>query len=117
MAQISNKKNPIAGYMGYVPSNQDKDDSSGLVIDSHIPGYVGYIPAVKSENIYARTYGKITQNCYKGNYPKGIEFPPDIKYKSTTKDTYVDPNSIKQEELLEGKISGVKMSTFSNAAK
>lgn len=29
----------------------------------------------------------------------------------------MDPNRIKQEELEEGKISGVKMSTFSNAAK
>lgn len=29
----------------------------------------------------------------------------------------MNPNSIKEEELLEGKISGVKMSTFSNAAK
>ena len=28
--------------------------------ESHVPGYVGYIPAVKSENLYAKTYGKIT---------------------------------------------------------
>lgn len=97
MAEIKNKKNPIAGYMGYVPSSEDKDDNSGNYIDSHIPGYVGYIPAVKSENLYAKTYGKITENCVKGNYPKGIEFPPDIKYKSTTKDTYTNPNSIKEE--------------------
>lgn len=48
MAEIKNKKNPIAGYMGYVPSGQDRDQSGGVIIDSHIPGYVGYIPAVKS---------------------------------------------------------------------
>ena len=48
MAEIKNKKNPIAGYMGYVPSNEDRDESGGVIIDSHIPGYVGYIPAVKS---------------------------------------------------------------------
>lgn len=117
MIQVKNKKNPIAGYMGYVPSNDDKGDDKGPVLDSHIPGYVGYIPGVKSENLYAKTYGKITQNCAKQNYPKGIELPADIKYKSTTKDTYVEPNSIKAEEWKEGKISGVKMSTFSNAAK
>ena len=103
--------------MGYVPSNEGRDDSQGPAIDSHIPGYVGYIPGVKSENLYAKTYGKITENCSKHNYPKGIEMPADVKYKSTTKDTYVEPNQIKSGERTEGKISGVKMSTFSNAAK
>lgn len=117
MIEVKNKKNPIAGYMGCLPTNEDRDDSNGPLIDSHIPGYVGYIPGVKSENLYAKTYGKITENCSKQNFPRGIELPPEIKYKSTTKETYVDPNRIKQEELEEGKISGVKMSTFSNAAK
>lgn len=48
MSEIKNKKNPIAGYMGYVPSGQEKDDYQSNYIDSHIPGYVGYIPSVKS---------------------------------------------------------------------
>ena len=67
-----NKKNAIAGYMGFVPSQDDKDDGKGVQIDSHIPGYVGYIPAVRAENIFANTYGKTTENCAKKNYPKGI---------------------------------------------
>ena len=117
MTEVKNKKNPIAGYMGYQPNREDRDDAGGSVIDSHIPGYVGYIPSVKSENLYAKTYGKITENCSKQNFPKGIEFPPETKYKSTTKETYVNPNQIKSEEANEGKISGVKISTFSNAAK
>ena len=78
---------------------------------------VGYIPSVKAENLYAKTYGKITENCTKQNFPKGIDHPADVKYKSTTKETYVPPGQVKDEEWLEGKISGVKMSTFSNAAK
>jgi hypothetical protein len=40
-----------------------------------------------------------------------------VKYTSTTKETYVHPTRIKEQELNEGKISGVKVSTFSNAAK
>lgn len=48
MADIKNKKQPIAGYMGYVPTNEEKDNTNGNYIDSHIPGYVGYIPSVKS---------------------------------------------------------------------
>ena len=43
--------------------------------------------------------------------------PKEIKYVSTTKDTYVDPNKHVHEDIAEGKISGVKATTFSNAAK
>lgn len=46
---------------------------------------MGYIPSVKAENLYGKTYGKITEDCVRGNYSKGIELPNDIKYKSTTK--------------------------------
>lgn len=60
MIEINNKKNPIAGYMGYQPSSEERDENQGQHIDSHIPGYVGYIPNVKSENLFAKTYGKIT---------------------------------------------------------
>lgn len=48
MIEIKDKKNPIAGYMGYQPSVEERDDNQGQHIDSHIPGYVGYIPNVKS---------------------------------------------------------------------
>ena len=86
MTDIKNKKSHIVGYMGYSPSHQtDQNDNLGPSTDSHIPGYVGYIPAIKSENLYAKTYGKITQNCSKGSYHKGIELPTDVKYVSTTK--------------------------------
>jgi hypothetical protein len=78
---------------------------------------VGYIPSVKSENLYAKTYGKITEGCSRGDHPKGIEFPPEIKYRTTSQETYGDPNEIKAKELKEGKISGVKISTFYNADK
>lgn len=119
MIDVKSKKNPIVGYMGYIPASESSQQQqvSPSIIDSHVPGYVGYIPAVKSENLYAKTYGKITENCNKGNYNKGIELPNDVKYTSTTKETYVHPNKIKESELTEGKISGVKVSTFSNAAK
>ena len=118
MLETRSKKNPIVGYMGYVPSNEGQElEEGGKIGDSHVPGYVGYIPAVKSENLYAKTYGKITENCNRGNFHKGIELPNDVKYTSTTKETYVNPNIIKEQETAEGKISGVKATTFSNAAK
>ena len=73
MIEINSKKNAIVGYMGYVPSNEGyQEEGIGGQIDSHVPGYVGYIPGVKSENLYAKTYGKITENCSKGSFNRGI---------------------------------------------
>lgn len=97
MSGIANTKHPIVGYMGYVPSAEQGEDNQTTNIESHIPGYVGYIPSVKSENLYAKTYGKITENCAKGELIKGMEFSPEHKYKTTTQETYGDPNLIKQE--------------------
>ena len=61
MIETRSKKNHIVGYMGYQP-NQEREESEGNFhpAENHVPGYVGYIPAVKSENLYAKTYGKIT---------------------------------------------------------
>ena len=119
MIEIKNKKDPISGYTGCVPSKEvtEQDYIQQKNLDSHIPGYVGYIPSVKAQNLFAQTYGKVTENCHKHNYATGIEHPPQVKYKSTTKDTYLHPNNIKSQEIHEGKINGVKLSTFSNAAK
>lgn len=61
MLESRSKKSPIVGYMGYTPSNEGQEgEGPNHATGSHIPGYVGYIPAVKSENLYAKTYGKIT---------------------------------------------------------
>ena len=46
--------------------------------------------------MYGKTYGKITEECSKGTYSRGIELPKDVKYNSTTKSTYKDPISIKK---------------------
>lgn len=98
MLEARSKKNAIVGYMGYVPGKEGEEgEESGHIGESHVPGYVGYIPGVKSENLYAKTYGKITQNCNQGQFHKGIELPNDVKYTSTTKDTYVNPNAIKEQ--------------------
>lgn len=39
----------------------------------HIPGYAGHVPGVYSENLYAKTYGKITLQAVEGNFHKGVE--------------------------------------------
>lgn len=34
--------------------------SPGVILTNHIPGYAGYVPSIKSENMFARTYGDLT---------------------------------------------------------
>ncbi len=101
MIEIKNKKDPIAGYTGCMPMKEtgNSEYSKQRDLQSHIPGYVGYIPSVKAQNLFAQTYGKVTENCHKNNYQKGIEHPADVKYKSTTNDTFVHPNSVKAQQL------------------
>ena len=61
MLEVRSKKGAIVGYMGYQPSSESEaQEAAQGHLDSHIPGYVGYIPGVKSENLYSKTYGKIT---------------------------------------------------------
>jgi len=44
--------------------------------EHHMPGYSGHVPGVYSENLYAKTYGKVTLQAVQGNYPKGVEQDP-----------------------------------------
>jgi len=49
MLETKSKKNPIVGYMGYVPERgQQEGEDTCHISESHVPGYIGYIPAVKS---------------------------------------------------------------------
>ena len=52
----------------------------------HIPGYSGHVPGVYAENLYARTYGKMTLRAVEGEYPKGCEQAPAEQYKTTNQE-------------------------------
>lgn len=55
-------KNAIPGYMGYHQKNQRQNLQEEFHQEkiSHIPGYNGHIPKIHSENLYGKTFGKIT---------------------------------------------------------
>ena len=98
MVEIRSKKDPIPGYTGCMPSKEEKTvEYQQISANGHVPGYIGYIPAVKPENLYGKTYGKITENCYNGKYHQGIDHPPAVKFTSTVKDAFVDPRILKEQ--------------------
>lgn len=80
---LEKKTNVMPGYTGHTQEMMDDGGSEGYhEIRSQIPGYGGYIPAVKSENLYGKTYGTVTYKSAAKKYVKGIDCPPEEKYKS-----------------------------------
>jgi len=56
------KKMHMPGYTGHVPDDYLEDSANqNRQTKKHIPGYGGYVPAIKSENLYGKTFGKCTQ--------------------------------------------------------
>ncbi len=61
MLDFNSKKDFIPGYTGCVPQKEeDLSEFQQTSANWQIPGYIGYIPSVKPENLYGKTYGKIT---------------------------------------------------------
>ena len=51
----------------------------------HIPGYAGYIPQVGSENLYGKSFAKITAKAINGEYQRG--------FSHSVKETFTSENA------------------------
>ena len=49
----------------------------------HIPGYKGYVPGIKSENVYARTFGRSTNDSIEGQIVRGFDLNNAERYQSS----------------------------------
>lgn len=59
-----------------------------IVINFIIIGYSGYIPGVKSENLFGKTYGKVTTLSKDKSHHRGVDLPTDLRYTSTLFEEY-----------------------------
>lgn len=94
------KKMP--GYTGYKPQFEDEVpgfEGEKIMRDNryYIPGYSGFVPNIKSENLFAQSYGETTKKSVAQDIPKGFVQSPDEKFKSMTQDKYCDM-SLKSRE-------------------
>ena len=78
----------MPGYTGHNPKIQREEVVNRIQHKKHIPGYCGYIESIKSENVFAKSYGKLTAESLSKNITKGAEVPPHTRYTSTLKDTF-----------------------------
>ena len=60
----------------------------------HIPGYKGYVKSIKSENMFGKTYGKITDLIAKEQYHIGPDVQPIERYTSLNREAYCNLNEI-----------------------
>jgi len=62
-------------------------------------GYAGYISGVKSENLFGRTYGKITYESASQTIQRGVDMSAELKYTSEAKGNYIDQKEFKRREV------------------
>ena len=48
----------------------------------HIPGYSGYVPNIKSENIFGKSYARMTGNAINGEFNKGVALPENERFRT-----------------------------------
>jgi len=85
----------IPGYTGFLPKTFGEEDVSQRdKPHGEIPGYAGFIPAVKAENLFAKTYGKLTYISSAGEHEKGSEISEDLRYTSVLQDTFVNQRHV-----------------------
>lgn len=53
---------------------------------------------MKSENLFGRTYGKITFDSSTQNIHRGVDLSSDLKYTSEAKGNYIDQRDFKKRE-------------------
>ncbi|CAG9320436.1 unnamed protein product [Blepharisma stoltei] len=81
----------LPGYTGHIPKNQQiEEPPQPQPRRPQLPNYMGFIPGVKSENLFGKTYGKITEMSALGTYNKGRDIPVEDKFKSITQENYVN---------------------------
>ncbi|KAM3133811.1 hypothetical protein pb186bvf_014074 [Paramecium bursaria] len=106
MFQAEKGVNAIPGYTGFVPS-QDYDQDMLQVQGNrnHIPNYAGFVPGIKAENLFGKTFGKITLLSSTHQHHRGSDLPPDLRYTSTIQDAFCDQRQQKaQDKDLYGKL-------------
>ena len=79
------KRDRIPGYTGFQPESQREVCQFPDVerLSNHIPGYKGYVPGIKSENVFARTFGRSTNDSLDGQIVRGFDLENSERYQSS----------------------------------
>lgn len=107
MFEVQRTNPVIPGYTGFLPKSVPIQSHGQEYIPERekphgeIPGYAGFIPAVKSENLFAKTYGNLTYVSSAGQHEKGSEVTDDFRYTSVLRDTFVNQRDVTARTVAE----------------
>ena len=89
------RKGHLPGYTGYIPSmDKLEEEAANNGPRPHIPNYQGFVPGIRSENLFGKTFGNITEDSSLKKYNKGIDLPIQDKYKSVTTECFTNQTRI-----------------------
>jgi len=90
----------IPGYTGHIPSQEEQEGGEYKPSPtSQIPGYVGYIKHLKPENMFGKTYGKITDLANTEQTQIGNVIDDNFRYTSSMKEAYINQLEIGKNQL------------------
>jgi len=102
MFEIKRTDPVIPGYTGFLPKTFGVGESNERPKPhGEIPGYAGFVPAVKAENLFGKTYGKLTYVSSAGDHEKGSEIPDNFRYTSMLQDSYVNQRNVTGRTVAE----------------
>ncbi len=59
-----------------------------------VAGYQGFVPAIKAENMFGESFGKVTLKSSLGQVPKGRDAPPQERYKTLNMEHHKSPQEM-----------------------
>jgi len=102
MFNIKRTEPIIPGYTGFLPHTFGEEQCSQRdKPHGEIPGYGGFIPAIKAENLFAKTYGKLTYVSSAGEHEKGSEISEQLRYTSVLQDTFVNQRQVQARTVAD----------------
>lgn len=91
----------LPGYTGHIPKKEQFDPVIDETKRAHIPGYAGKVKSIKSENMFANSFGKITETIAKDEQIVGQEISKEQRYLSQNTDTYRNQDEVKEKKVTE----------------
>ena len=67
----------------------------------HIPGYQGYVPAIKSENIYGKSFARATGQAINKEFVLGFGLPVKERFRTQTAAEYNKTNFRRIKDTME----------------
>ncbi len=67
--------------------------------EKHIPGYRGFVKGIKSENVFASSFGRTTNASIDNKISRGYDFSDKERYVSVNQLTFANKNSFKDAKV------------------